>query len=124
MGRICISLKPLIPRNHDIWDYDVPSQPAPVEFPDGKGGTSPGMVQTTERGQIFVLDRCTGQPLVKAEQKPAPAGAGTATGEYYAPTQPYSTGMAAIGDTPLTEARMWVMCAGRAGEVCRDRGRF
>lgn len=95
--------------NHDIWDYDVPSQPALIEFPDGKGGTTPGLIQTTKRGQIFVLDRRTGQPLTKVEQRAVPKGDGTAAGEYYAPSQPYSTGMASIGSEPLTETRMWGM---------------
>lgn len=95
--------------NHDIWDYDVPSQPALVEFPDGKGGTNPGLIQTTKRGQIFVLDRRNGRPLVEVKQKPVPKGDGTSVGEYYASTQPYSTGIASIGDKPLTEARMWGM---------------
>lgn len=95
--------------NHDLWDYDIPAQPALTEFPDGKGGTIPALVQNTKRGQIFVLDRRTGQPLTKVEQRSVPKGDGTATGEYYAPTQPYSTGMATIGTEPLTEAKMWGM---------------
>ena len=95
--------------NHDIWDYDVPAQPALVEFPDGKGGTNPGLIQTTKRGEIFVLDRRTGTPLVQVEQRPVAKGDGTSIGEYYAPTQPFSTGMASIGTEPLSESRMWGM---------------
>ncbi|RCW88840.1 membrane-bound PQQ-dependent dehydrogenase, glucose/quinate/shikimate family [Paracoccus lutimaris] len=93
--------------HHDIWDYDVPAQPALIEFPDGKGGSAPAVLQLTKRGQIFVLDRRTGVPLVETIEKPVPGGDGTAEGEYYAPTQPYPVVMASVGTEPLTEARMW-----------------
>lgn len=90
---------------HDLWDYDVPSQPALVDLPDDKGGTVPALVQLTKRGQIFVLNRVTGEPIARVEDKPAPTNA--EKGDYASPTQPYSTGMPAIGAEPLTEASMW-----------------
>lgn len=93
--------------NHDIWDYDLPSQPALVDLPDGKGATVPAVIQTTKRGQIFVLDRRTGVPIKAVEEKPVLQGDGTAEGEYYAKTQPYSTEMAVIGGDTLSEKRMW-----------------
>lgn len=91
--------------NHDLWDYDVPSQPALYDLPDGNGGTQAALIQTTKRGQIFVLDRATGEPIFDVEEKAVPQGA--AEGDWTAPTQPYSVGMPAIGVEPLTEARMW-----------------
>lgn len=93
--------------NHDIWDYDLPSQPNLADIPDGNGGTVPVVIQTTKRGQIFVLDRRNGTPIKTVEEKPAPKGDGTAEGEYYAETQPYSTGIAAVDADPLTEQQMW-----------------
>lgn len=90
---------------HDLWDYDIPSQPALVDLPDGSNGPVPALVQLTKRGQIFVLNRATGEPLAAVEDKPAPTNA--EKGDYAAPTQPYSTGMPAIGAEPLTEASMW-----------------
>ena len=93
--------------NHDIWDYDVPAQPALADIPDGAGGTIPVVIQVTKRGQTFVLDRRTGEPVRTVEQRPVPGGDGTVEGEYYAPTQPYSTDIAAIDGDPLTEAQMW-----------------
>lgn len=95
--------------NHDLWDYDLPSQPALIDFPDGAGGTTPAVLQTTKRGQLFVLDRRTGAPLVEVEEKPVPESDGTAIGEYYAPTQPYAVGMPVINGEPLTERQMWGM---------------
>lgn len=93
--------------NHDIWDYDVPAQPALADIPDGAGGTIPVVVQITKRGQIFVLDRRTGVPVRAVEQIPVDQGDGTVEGEYYAATQPYSTGMATVDADPLSETQMW-----------------
>ena len=95
--------------HHDIRDYDLPSQPTLADFPDGKGSSTPAVIQSTKRGQIFVLDRRTGKPLVETIEKPVPQGDGTATGEYYSKTLPYSVGMASLGSEPLTEKRMWGM---------------
>jgi quinate dehydrogenase (quinone) len=91
--------------HHDLWDYDVPAQPALYDMPDGKGATIPALVQVTKRGQIFVLDRRTGDPIKKVEEKPVPQGA--APGDHLSPTQPYSVQMPLIGLPKLTEADMW-----------------
>lgn len=93
--------------HHDLWDYDVASQPALYDVPDGKGGTIPALIQLTKRGQIFMLNRLTGEPIADVEERPVPAG--NAKGEWYAPTQPYSVGMPAPGTEMLTEAKMWGM---------------
>lgn len=92
--------------HHDIWDWDVPSQPMLIDFPLADGRTAPALVQLTKRGQIFVLDRRTGQPLTKVEERPVPQ-AGVQPGEWVAPTQPYSVEMPAIGAPRLTEKLMW-----------------
>lgn len=93
--------------HHDIWDYDIASQPALFDVPDGKGGTIPALIQLTKRGQIFMLDRRTGEPIAEVQEKPVPAG--HAEGERYSPTQPYSVGMPAIGTERPSEARTWGM---------------
>lgn len=91
--------------HHDLWDYDVPSQPALYDVPDGHGGTLPALIQTTKRGQIFMLDRRNGSPIAKVQEQPVPQG-GVAD-DRTAPTQPYSVGMPAFGTEPLSEKRMW-----------------
>lgn len=91
--------------HHDLWDYDVTSQPALYDLPDGNGGTIPALIQLTKRGQIFLLDRRNGKPLATVEEKPVPQD--VQEGDRISPTQPYSTGMPAIGREPLTEASMW-----------------
>lgn len=93
--------------HHDLWDYDVPSQPVLTDIPDGKGGVTPGLIQLTKRSQVFVLDRRTGKPIKRVEERPVPKPDGTITGETYSPTQPYSPEMAAVGAGPLTEDKMW-----------------
>lgn len=91
--------------HHDLWDYDVPSQPMLMDFPTVGGAKTPALIQLTKRGQIFVLDRATGRPLTQVVEKPVPGGA--EKGEWTSPTQPYSTGMPAIGAQRLSEKMMW-----------------
>ncbi|MDP3229331.1 MAG: membrane-bound PQQ-dependent dehydrogenase, glucose/quinate/shikimate family [Acidovorax sp.] len=87
---------------HDLWDYDVPSQPSLIDL-NINGQTIPALVQPTKQGEIFVLDRRTGQPLLPVTEVPAPQGA--AEGDYAALTQPKS---AMTFDPPaLTERDMW-----------------
>ncbi|HEV7260853.1 MAG TPA: membrane-bound PQQ-dependent dehydrogenase, glucose/quinate/shikimate family [Bosea sp. (in: a-proteobacteria)] len=90
---------------HDLWDYDVPSQPALYDVPDGKGGTIPVLIQTTKHGQIFMLDRRDGRSVTEVVDRPVPQG-GVAD-ERVAATQPFSIGMPALGAEPLSERRMW-----------------
>lgn len=91
--------------HHDIWDLDVASQPALYELPDASGRMTPVIVQATKRGQIFVLDRRTGEPFFPVEERAVPQA--HVAPDWVSPTQPYSTGVASIGDEPLTEQRMW-----------------
>lgn len=60
--------------HHDLWDFDLPSQPLLYDLPDGKGGTTPVLVQTSKQGMIFMLNRETGEPVAKVEERPVPAG--------------------------------------------------
>ena len=92
--------------HHDVWDYDVASQPALYDVPDGSGGTIPALIQITKRGQIFMLDRRTGEPIADVEERAVPQNVQEGDTPL-SPTQPYSVGMPAIGTEPLTEARMW-----------------
>lgn len=91
--------------HHDIWDYDLPSKPVLYDMPDGKGGRIPALVQAGKNGQIFVLDRRTGKPITKVEERPVPGNG--VQGERLAKTQPYSVGMPSMRDTVLSEAKMW-----------------
>lgn len=90
--------------HHDVWDYDVSSQPMLIDFPTAAGPV-PALVQFTKRGQIFVLDRRTGKPLTRVVEKPTPQN--PVPGEWMSPTQPYSVDMPAVGADRLTEKFMW-----------------
>ncbi|NQZ95835.1 MAG: pyrroloquinoline quinone-dependent dehydrogenase [Myxococcales bacterium] len=72
--------------HHDVWDYDVPSQPTLLDFPD-RNGSIPAIAQTTKVGTVFFLDRRTGEPIFPVEERPVPQGA--APGDVLSPTQPY-----------------------------------
>ncbi|QIL21395.1 membrane-bound PQQ-dependent dehydrogenase, glucose/quinate/shikimate family [Thermomonas sp. HDW16] len=94
--------------HHDINDYDLPAQPALIDVPDLKGGTAKAIMQTTKRGQVFLLDRATGKPIAGVVEKPVPQqGAAPEETPHLSPTQPYSVGMPTIGAETLTEKKMW-----------------
>lgn len=91
--------------HHDVWDYDMPSKPVLYDMPDGKGGRIPALVQAGKNGQIYVLDRRTGKPITKVEERAVPTNG--VPGERLSPTQPYSVGMPSMRDPVLTEKMMW-----------------
>jgi quinoprotein glucose dehydrogenase len=74
--------------HHDLWDMDVPAQPALVDLPIPGKGMVPALVQSTKTGNIFILDRRTGQPVIPVEERPVPQGA--APGDWTSKTQPFS----------------------------------
>ncbi len=47
---------------NDVWDYDLGSQGTLVEFP-ARNTTVPAIILPSKTGEIYVLDRRTGQPL-------------------------------------------------------------
>ena len=92
--------------HHDVWDFDLPSQPVLYDMKNAQGEKSPVLIQTTKTGHIFVLDRRTGKPFTEVQERAVPT-APAAHGEHLSPTQPYSVGMPVIGADPLTEKSMW-----------------
>ncbi len=90
--------------HHDIWDYDVPSQPTLVDLPQADGSVVPALVQPTKRGELFMLDRRTGTPIADVEELPVPQGA--VEYEWLSKTQPFSTGMPSFRPD-VSEADMW-----------------
>jgi quinoprotein glucose dehydrogenase len=73
--------------HHDVWDYDNASPPSLVTVQYG-GRARDAVLQATKTGQLFVLDRDTGVPIVPVEEKPVPRS--TIPGEEAWPTQPQS----------------------------------
>jgi quinoprotein glucose dehydrogenase len=89
--------------HHDLWDMDLPSQPTLVDLASPQGAV-PAVLQPTKTGNLFVLDRRTGQLIVPAPERPVPQGA--APGDHVAPTQPFSQ-LTFRPEKLLTGADMW-----------------
>lgn len=89
--------------HHDLWDMDVPAQPALIDLPIGAHSV-PALVQTTKTGNIFVLDRRTGQPIVPIDERGVPGG--PAPGDRLSPTQPFSR-LTLMPLDKVREADMW-----------------
>ncbi|HMI54434.1 MAG TPA: pyrroloquinoline quinone-dependent dehydrogenase [Candidatus Saccharimonadales bacterium] len=71
--------------HHDLWDYDVASQPTLFTWKDG----TPAVVINTKMGHVFVLNRLNGKPLLPVEERPVPKS--DVEGEESSATQPFST---------------------------------
>lgn len=80
--------------HHDLWDYDVPAQPVLFDFPTDNGPVA-ALAAATKQGNIYILNRETGVPLVPVEERPVPQ-TGAVPGETLSPTQPFPTNPAYI----------------------------
>lgn len=89
--------------HHDLWDMDVPAQPVLLDITKQDGQTVPALIGPTKQGDIYVLDRRSGEPLIPVTEVAAPAGA--IPEDFSAPTQPHS-GLS-FNPPPLTESDMW-----------------
>ncbi len=72
--------------HNDLWDFDLPIGPSLVDLKTDRG-VIPALVQTTKRGDYFMLDRRTGKSLTTIMEKPTPQT--VAQGNVLSPTQPY-----------------------------------
>jgi quinoprotein glucose dehydrogenase len=72
--------------HHDLWDFDVGSQPTLITVPR-QGRQIPAVVVATKMGHLFILDRATGKPLFPVEERPVPVS--DVPGEVTARTQPF-----------------------------------
>lgn len=91
--------------HNDVWDYDLGSQPTLIDFPT-EAGTRPAVVLASKQGDIFVLDRATGESLFAVEERPVPQGG--VEPDYLSPTQPFSA-YHSLAFPDLEEADMWGM---------------
>ncbi|MFW2276072.1 membrane-bound PQQ-dependent dehydrogenase, glucose/quinate/shikimate family [Burkholderia orbicola] len=90
----------------DVWDYDIGSQPTLFDYPTNNGSI-PAMVISTKLGQLFVVDRRNGKPLLAVEERPVPQG--NVPGDPRTPTQPWSVAMPSLSFPVLQEKTMWGM---------------
>ncbi|MBX4891923.1 glucose/quinate/shikimate family membrane-bound PQQ-dependent dehydrogenase [Rhizobium bangladeshense] len=89
--------------HHDLWDMDVPAQPALIDLTKPDGTVVPALVGPTKQGDLYVLDRRSGEPIIPIKEIPAPGGA--VSGDHTAPTQPISD--LTFSPEPLKEKDMW-----------------
>lgn len=56
---------------HDLWDYDLASQPLVADI-EIDGVSTPIVAQATKMGFVFVLNRETGEPIHPVDERPVP----------------------------------------------------
>ncbi|MCH8685739.1 membrane-bound PQQ-dependent dehydrogenase, glucose/quinate/shikimate family [Pedomonas mirosovicensis] len=88
--------------HHDLWDRDVPSQPTLIDL-HTRNGIVPALIGPTKQGDLFVLNRRTGEPIFPVKETRFEGKA--VKGDFASLTQPVS----ALNFTPppLREADMW-----------------
>ncbi|HYE75253.1 MAG TPA: pyrroloquinoline quinone-dependent dehydrogenase, partial [Blastocatellia bacterium] len=72
--------------HHDLWDYDVASQPMLIDI-KRNGKTIPAVAVGTKMAMLFVLDRRNGKPIFPVEERRVPQT--DVAGEQTSPTQPF-----------------------------------
>lgn len=72
--------------HHDLWDYDTASQPLLATL-HRNGSDLPVVIQGNKTGNLFVLDRETGVPVFKVEERAVPQS--DADEERTSRTQPF-----------------------------------
>lgn len=87
---------------HDLWDRDNPSQPSLVDI-DYQGKKQPVVILPTKTGNLFVLNRLTGEAVYPINQ--VDVSTKGIAGEKYSPTQPVSA-LNFLPD-PINEKSMW-----------------
>ena len=89
---------------HDLWDYDNASPPALVTLQLG-GSAVPALLLATKTGQLFALNRETGEPLFPISRGAVPAS--DVPGEEAATTQITSSGLPPLSPQRLTLDEVW-----------------
>ena len=90
--------------HHDVWDYDVASQPMLITI-RRNGRSIPAVAVGTKIGHLFVLHRETGKPLFPVEERPVPKS--TIPGEELSPTQPFPKTTPSLAPQRLTPDDAW-----------------
>ncbi len=78
---------------HDIWDYDLPCAPTLATIP-WSGGMRDILIQPTKMGELILLDRNTGIPLLKPDELSVPPS--DIPGEQASKTQSFNQGITLV----------------------------
>ncbi len=103
--------------HHDLWDYDVASQPTAATVRRG-GEEVAALIQATKMGHIFVLDRETGEPLFPVEERSVPAS--TVPREQASSTQPFPVKPPPLHPELMTADSAWGITPWDRGK-CREK---
>lgn len=96
---------------HDLWDYDNASPPALVTLQlDGR--PIPALLLATKTGQLFALNRETGESLFPISRSQVPAS--DVPGEEASPSQITGSGLPPLSPQRLTLDQVW-------GPTAQDR---
>ncbi|MBO7924503.1 membrane-bound PQQ-dependent dehydrogenase, glucose/quinate/shikimate family [Alteromonas sp. K632G] len=87
----------------DVWDYDLGSQVSLIDYPTDNGPI-PAVVLPSKQGDIYVLNRETGELLTGVEDRKVPTGG--VGPEKRSSTQPFST-FHTLRKPDLTARDMW-----------------
>ncbi len=91
--------------HHDLWDYDVASQPTLVQLLHG-GKHVAAVIQATKTGFLYTFDRDDGAAVFPIVERPVPQDA--VPGEHPSPTQPYPVAPPALTrQAPVTPDDAW-----------------
>jgi quinoprotein glucose dehydrogenase len=100
--------------HHDLWDFDVASPPLLTTLAH-EGAKLPVVIAGDKSGFLYVLNRDTGVPVFKVEERPVPQS--DVPGEVTSPTQPIP-----VAPPPLAPQQLKLWGATPAEyEACRQR---
>jgi glucose dehydrogenase len=102
--------------HHDIWDYDLPSQPTLFDIVRGNRRI-PAIVQYSKTGMLYIYDRFTGEPIFPIEERRVPPSA--VPGEKTAPTQPFTVKSLQLARNTMTKNDLYNLTPEHAA-FCRD----
>ena len=100
-GRVVWSFQTV---HHDLWDYDNASPPTLVTL-SGAGAPIPAVIQANKNGMLYVLNRETGAPVFRVEERPVPAS--DIPLEQASPTQPFTAVTPPLSPHRFTVDDVW-----------------
>jgi len=104
--------------HHDLWDYDIPAEPALITVRK-RGREIPAVAVATKMGNLFILERETGKPLFPVEERPVPQSA--VAGEELSATQPFPVApRPLVPQQKITPQDAWGITPAER-EQCRER---
>jgi len=90
--------------HHDLWDFDVATPPLLFDM-HRNGAVVPAIAIGSKTGNLFILNRETGQPIFGVEERPVPQT--DVPGEATAPTQPFPLKPAPVTTQKMTPDDAW-----------------